>query len=128
MGIMTWDKLNPNLKSSNFKQVEFMEHTIRSAGLDIRKSSKPDLFKIPVELKENSISELLAMLEHARWNAERLLAGWRYGKTEDIINKLNPYLLPWHELDKKIKDYNYDIVKEFAEHLSLIGYEIFNPG
>ena len=65
----------------------------------------------------------MAKLEHSRWNAERLLNGWRYG-AKDILKKRTPYLVAWDELDDDIKTYDYDPLKNFSELLTQIGYEI----
>ncbi|MBG0860398.1 MAG: hypothetical protein IQL11_12915 [Bacteroidales bacterium] len=127
MEIMPWNKLNPGLKSSNKKQVEFMEFILKRVGLSIKKISKPIPFKIPENLRKKTDFEYLASLEHGRWNAERLLAGWRYGKEKDIINKLNPCLLSWNELSNEVKKWDFDNAAKFAEHLALIGYKVYYP-
>jgi hypothetical protein len=119
---MPWDKLDPKLKSSNLKQVEFYEHLLNQVGLNIRKSDNPKIFPLDESFKD---LDRLAQLEHARWNAERLLAGWRYGATKDIKKKLNPYIVKWEELSEEIRKYDYDPIKNVPVLLAKIGYEVY---
>jgi hypothetical protein len=130
--LMPWENLNPALQISNLKQVAFYEHILKRAGLGIRKSDNPVLYDIEANLSktfsydsEVSDYDMLASLEHARWNAERLLEGWRYGPQKDIAKKLNPCLVPWRNLDKETKKYDYFPVNNIPKLLAKIGYEIY---
>jgi ppGpp synthetase/RelA/SpoT-type nucleotidyltranferase len=118
--VMKWDKLAPSLQNSNLKQVAFMEHIFNRGKLKFKKSSNPAKFIIPDNYK--TIDDM-ARFEHARWNAERLLDGWKYGP-KDVLNKVTPYLIPWDELDSETKTYDYDPIKNFPGLLMTIGYEI----
>jgi|WetSurSiteA1Bulk_404760.scaffolds.fasta_scaffold00154_3 ppGpp synthetase/RelA/SpoT-type nucleotidyltranferase len=125
--VMEWQFLDPNLKVSNLKQLEFMEHLLRRVGLDIRQVPIPAEFRIPEDLISKKDFEFLARLEHARWNAERLLDGWKYGPVKDVNNKISDCLLPWDKLTAEIKTYDYDPVKNFPDLLGRMGYEIYRP-
>jgi ppGpp synthetase/RelA/SpoT-type nucleotidyltranferase len=120
--VMTWDKLDPKLKTSNLKQVEFYEHLLNQVGLCIRKSDTPKIFQLDETFKD---IDRLAQLEHARWNAERLLAGWRYGAVKDIKRKLNPCIVKWDELSDETKEYDYKPVRNIPFLLAKIGYEVY---
>lgn len=119
--VMTWDKLDSKLKTSNLKQVEFYEHLLNQVGLGIRKSDNPELFPLDETFKD---LDRLAQLEHARWNAERILAGWRYGSPKDIRKKLNPCIVKWDDLSEDIRKYDYDPIRNIPVLLTKIGYEI----
>ena len=125
--IMRWEKLDPALQQSNRRQVAFYEHILNRVDLGIRKVEKPVLFnmkdqdQLPAEDRD-----MLARLEHARWNAERLLEGWRYGPEKDLEKKLNPYLVAWDQLDEAIKPYDYDPVDNIPIMLQKIGYEVYH--
>jgi ppGpp synthetase/RelA/SpoT-type nucleotidyltranferase len=125
--IMRWKKLDPVLQYSNRLQVAFYEHILKRVNLGIRKSKNPKLFNIKEELKPE-LRDTLAKLEHARWNAERLLEGWRYGPQKDLARKLNPYLVAWENLDEDIKPYDYDPVDNIPLMLEKIGYEVYRIG
>jgi len=119
--VMPWNKLDPKLIASNLKQVEFYEHLLNQAGLGIKKSDNPKLFHLYESSEE---TDLLAQLEHARWNAERLLSGWRYGPVKDIRKKLNPCIVKWDDLSSEIKKFDYDPILNIPGLLAKIGYEI----
>ena len=118
--VMKWDKLAPPLKLSNIKQVAFMEHILNRGGLKLQKSKEPQLFIIH---DGYPTLEDMARLEHARWNAERLLDGWQFGE-KDIMRKTTPFLIPWDELDDETKTYDFDPIKDFPELVLKIGYEV----
>jgi len=122
--LMPWNKLDPSLRHSNLKQVAFYEHILNRVDLSIRKKDNP----VPFNIKENvnqAEYDMLAKLEHARWNAERLLEGWKYGPDKDIAAKLNPCITAWENLDDETKGYDYGPVDNIPTLLSKIGYEVY---
>lgn len=48
--------------------------------------------------------EIMAEMEHTRWNAERLREGWKIGKKKDVTNRISPYLVPWAELPEDVRE------------------------
>ncbi len=48
--------------------------------------------------------ERLAIVEHARWAADRYLDGWSYGPERDNARKLHPQLIPYADLSEAMKD------------------------
>jgi ppGpp synthetase/RelA/SpoT-type nucleotidyltranferase len=116
-----WESLDPNLKDSNIKQAEFIEHMLNRVGLKIQKKDNPQLFVIDPLFKTY---DLLAELEHARWNAERLLSGWKPGNIKDIGRKISPYIKRWELLPGNIRKYDYEAIERFPEMLMNAGYEI----
>jgi ppGpp synthetase/RelA/SpoT-type nucleotidyltranferase len=127
--LMPWTNLNPSLQSSNLLQVKFYELLLKRVGLSLRKAVNPLICDIKAKLtKDNndqSDYDTLVAFEHARWNAERLLDGWRYGPAKDIARKLNPCLVPWKDLDPKTKQYDYIPVDNIPILLAKIGYEVY---
>lgn len=117
-----WDVLGNNLKESNRQQVLCSVYNLAKAGFGVREAENPDPKNI--EFQEDEI-ELLAELEHGRWNAERLLDGWQYGPVKNISRKINPSLVAWSELPDSTKKYDRDAVKKFPEILARAGMEIF---
>jgi len=49
--------------------------------------------------------EIMARMEHARWVAERWLAGWT-PDSKDSVRRRSPYLVPWGQLPEDVKDYD----------------------
>jgi hypothetical protein len=68
--------------------------------------------------------ESLAEREHARWNVERLIAGWVYGPTADKDKKISPYLVPWDELPDQIREYDREPVRAIPRMLAAAGFEL----
>ncbi len=48
--------------------------------------------------------ERLAVIEHARWAADRWLDGWSYAPTRDNARKHHPQLVPYQQLSGPMKD------------------------
>jgi hypothetical protein len=67
--------------------------------------------------------ELMAELEHGRWNTERLLDGWTLGP-RDPLKKTSPYLVAWADLPDGIKEYDRTLVRSIPEVLSKAGLEV----
>jgi ppGpp synthetase/RelA/SpoT-type nucleotidyltranferase len=118
-----WNKLNDKLKISNYNQAEFIEHMLKRVGLKILKSENPALFVIDEKFEGY---HTLAQLEHARWNAERLLSGWKLGNKKDVDKKISPYIKRWELIHDDIKKYDYKAVEKFAEMLREVGFEILH--
>ncbi len=76
-----------------------------------------------VKFAETEI-DVMARMEHERWVAEKLLAGFTPGGRDNAA-KTSPDLVPWDELDKKIKDIDREAVLEIPALLASAGFEIY---
>ena len=120
--MLPWDDLSEDLKESNRQQTEHIEVKLRAIGCRKRPipQSGPTDFTFTIEE-----IELLANMEHYRWNAERFLDGWTWTEGEkELGNKKSPYLVEWKDLSEKIKDYDRNTVREIPAVLAEIGEEI----
>lgn len=122
--VMEWEQLEPGLKRSNIRQVGFYRLILGRAGLGIRKSENPVLLEIEATVGTETFA-LMASLEHARWCAERLLDGWKYGPAKDLSKKINPSLLPWEALSEGTQSYDYNPIRNIPRLLAKVGYEVF---
>jgi len=68
--------------------------------------------------------EIMAELEHGRWNVERLLDGWRWGPIKDVTKKVSPYILPWSALPEDMREVVRDVVRDIPHLLAEVGMEI----
>jgi len=68
--------------------------------------------------------EIMAEMEHARWNVERLLDGWRWGEKRNVTKKISPYLVPWLELSDDVREWDRQTVRKIPEFLAKIGLEV----
>jgi hypothetical protein len=72
--------------------------------------------------------EIMAELEHGRWNVERLLDGWKWGPIKDVANKISPYIIPWTGLPEEMKEYDRDAARQIPHLLEQVGMEVIrNP-
>jgi hypothetical protein len=68
--------------------------------------------------------EIMAELEHGRWNVERLLDGWKWGPIKDVANKISPYIIPWTALPEDMKEYDRDAARQIPHLLEQVGMEV----
>ena len=121
--LLAWGELPESLKDSNRSQVDYMESILRAVGLRARKKAIAHIRSYKFSEYE---TEIMAEMEHGRWNVERLMDGWGRGEQKDVWNKTSPYIVPWDNLDEAIKEYDRDAVSAFPEILKALGYEIYN--
>lgn len=134
-GQVQWDELEPSLKNSNIHQARYCEEVLRSCGYAVREAAGPiekPFYLDPGSSEENQKKaqteiEIMAEIEHGRWNAERLLSGWRYGTEKDLNRKISPYLVPWDILPDDIKEYDRVNILNYYSMLAKAKLEIFRP-
>ncbi len=116
-----WDKLLDYLKESNREQADHIFEKLRQIGCTVHKVSDRDI--APMTFTEDEV-EIMAEIEHARWNVERLLDGWKWGEKKDIVNKTSPYLVGWSELSNDVKEWDRQTVRKIPEFLAKVGLEV----
>ena len=115
-----WEELSEEFKDSNRKAADHMEVKMRSIGCEIvlKKDPRAETEISPKEL------ELLAELEHYRWNAERSLAGWTYDSVKSNKTRTTPYLVNWEDLPSDIQDYDRNAVANIPNVVKEAGMKI----
>jgi voltage-gated potassium channel Kch len=115
-----WDELDDKLKDSNRWQADHIAVKLRAVGCQ---AGMPDPAKAArrVTAFADSEIEVLAVMEHERWCAERRLDGWRPGKVKDTENLVTPYLVRWDDLDPNVQRYDIETVKFIPELLESVG-------
>lgn len=110
-----WDKLGEDFKESSRAQAEHLDIKLRAVGCKRRKlkpgAEPADFIFTPKEI------DLLAEMEHARWNAERFLFGWTLGE-RNPEKKSSPYLVDWKDLEDAIKEYDLNAVRQLPTMLA----------
>lgn len=111
--VRKWDDLvNEDYKESNRQQVDHIAIKLRAVGLEVAEAGDP---RLEASFRPDEI-ELLAEMEHARWMAERLLAGWAFApEPKSDSKRTNPNLIPWAQLENRIKKYDRDAVAAIPE-------------
>ncbi|HEX2299596.1 MAG TPA: RyR domain-containing protein, partial [Pseudonocardiaceae bacterium] len=110
-------QLPPALQDSNRAVVDDIPAKLAAAGLRLCALAAATW---PATWPDEDTLNLLAELEHGRWNAERLLAGWEAG-VRDTGRFLSPHLKPWTDLDEQAKDWDRDIVRDLPVALEQAG-------
>ena len=65
-------------------------------------------------------------MEHERWNWQRRIQNWTYkAGPKDEKNKTTPYLLPYDQLEDKIKEYDRETVRLIPALLERAGFEAY---
>jgi len=99
-----WDKLSEEFKDSNRQAADHIPVKLRALGYheEILRSDKQRI----MGFTDNELL-LLAKMEHARWCAERWLAGWIFGPVTDRPRKISRYLKEWNKLlpEEQKKDF-----------------------
>lgn len=115
-----WVILDEDLRESNRQQADHVAIKLRA----VRCETAPQLDPRPgLERFEDSEVELLAKMEHERWNAERRLAGWTRGE-RNLEHRTTPYLTSWSELPAQVQEYDRAAVRGIPELLRAIGMKV----
>jgi hypothetical protein len=111
-----WAELVPGLKQSNREQADDIPNKLTLIGRRLVRGGEP------LELTDDEV-ELLAEVEHGRWNAERLMAGWRAGPRQ-VVRSVSPYLKAWTELTDEVKEYDREAVRSIGPALRAAGWGV----
>jgi len=57
---------------------------------------------------------------------ERRCEGWVFGPERDVHRKVSPYLVPWGELDEKVKEWDRNAVRKIPDLLARAGFELYH--
>ncbi|MCP4694965.1 MAG: hypothetical protein GY859_43460, partial [Desulfobacterales bacterium] len=97
-----WRDLKRTYREANRRAAEHMLIKLRALGYDTV-GDEPATFRMTEE-----DARRLARMEKKRWNADRLMDGWVYGRTRNDKEKIHDLLIPWEELSEheKLKDVN----------------------
>jgi hypothetical protein len=116
-----WSELDDTFKKANIEQAKYSVEILAAAGFGVREAKGEPL---PFADFTDSDIEIMAKMEHGRWNVERLRDGWRFGERDDA-KKLHDCLLPWEELPDKIKLFDRDAVRAFPAILAKANLEVY---
>jgi len=116
-----WESLPKEFKESSARQADDIYLKLREIGCTVHEVGDREIELFTFTEEE---IEFMAEIEHGRWNAERLLEGWRWGEEKDVDNKKSPYLVSWEELPEDVKEWDRFMVSKIPELLKEIGQEI----
>ncbi|KAF5428416.1 MAG: RyR domain-containing protein/RyR domain-containing protein, partial [Candidatus Methanomarinus sp.] len=122
--MVEFDVLPDDLKEANLDYARRIPVLLRSIGYGVKRLQK-DAESTLLTLDEEQF-EMMAEMEHARWNWQKILQGWVYKEGEkNIEEKTTPYLVPWKVLSQEIQDYDRKSVRVIPELLGEAGYKAY---
>jgi len=92
--LVSWDELPEGLRQANRAQADNIQ--IKRQTLAVFRS--------------DDMIEALAVAEHRRWMAEKIVAGWRHAASRDDSRRLHPSIVPYDELSESEKQKDRDTV------------------
>lgn len=112
-----WEDLPEDLQASNLAQADAIAAKLARIGCAVVAADAPG------EAATFSVDDVagLAEIEHGRFTAERLLAGWTLGEVRDIEHRRSPYLVEWGALPEDIKERDREAVRAIPELLARVG-------
>ena len=104
--LVRWEELDEEHRAANRDQAVDVGRKLSLIGclLSPRYAGAPRFSFQAEEL------EYLAELEHERWSADHLRAGWTRGPRRDLEAKAHPSLVPWSELPESEREKDRDAV------------------
>jgi len=119
--MLDWEKLPDYLKKSNREQADDIFEKLRRIGCTVHKVSRRRVALLTFTKEE---IEIMAEMEHTRWNSERLREGWKLGKRKDVTKRISPYLVTWAKLPEEVREWDREVVRRIPELLAQVGLEI----
>jgi TrkA-N domain/RyR domain len=116
LSLARWEELPESLRASNLALAADIPNKLALVGLRL---TRPGELGGRLSLTEAQV-QMLAEVEHGRWNAERLQAGWRLGPRR-VGRSTSPYLVPWADLPADIRQYDVETVRNIAAALAGAG-------
>ncbi len=121
-GMQPWERLREDLKESNRQQADQIPEKLKVIGCSIRPAGSGETGVREFTPEE---VELLAKMEHNRWMANKMAAGWTYAPPpRDDVKKTHPCLVPWEELPDDEREKDRQAVRGIPEFLATAGFEI----
>nr|MBP8304958.1 hypothetical protein [Phycisphaerae bacterium] len=119
--MVPWDALPEHLKESNRQQADDIGAKLRAVGCTTAPLfdwDQPLFAFTPDEI------ELLARMEHDRWMAAKVQAGWRYGQAKDNDAKTHPCLVPYDRLPPDEQDKDRNAMRQIPAMLAKVGFGV----
>jgi ppGpp synthetase/RelA/SpoT-type nucleotidyltranferase len=116
-----WEKLSHSLTESNLQQADAIFEKLKRIKCVVQEVANRPVALMTFTEKE---IEIMAEMEHGRWNVERLLKGWRQAKTRNVDKKQTPYIVSWVKLPLEVKKWDKETVNKIPDFLAQVGLEI----
>lgn len=128
LSMQPWETLREDLRESNRQQADDIGAKLHRIGYGMMPVAGREPAHVTFTDEE---VEIMAEMEHARWMAERRLAGWVYGPVRDVGRKITPYLVPYAELPREpqdVQEWDREPVRAIPDVLALAKFEAYRLG
>jgi hypothetical protein len=130
--IQPWEQLDQIFIDSNRQQADHIDVKLRAIKCDrsqLEKAKETGFSDGEIELMAKFFDaeiEMLAKMEHARWRAERRLAGWSFAPGKSNLEaKTSPYIEDWESIPDDVKEYDREAVKNIPHLLKAMRQRIY---
>jgi hypothetical protein len=113
-----WEQLPEDLRNANRAQAAGIRDKLNRIGCAIAVLDSPQAFSYRREELE-----MLSRLEHERWMADKLAAGWTYGNPRDDAARQHDCLVPWEQLAESEREKDRDAVRNIPGLLADVGLQ-----
>jgi len=94
-----WDNLDESYRQACRNQADHVSAKLANIDCCALPEVESDFFAFT-----SREVEVLSIIEHDRWSADRYLDGWCYGPERDNSEKIHPELIPYDDLTDDMKD------------------------
>ncbi|MFO7852649.1 MAG: RyR domain-containing protein [Bacteroidota bacterium] len=119
--MLPWEELSDGFKESSAQQADHMINKLKMIGYTVEEVTDREINLVSFTGDE---IELLAEIEHGRWNVERLLEGWTWAEKKNAGKKESPYLVSWSKLPEEVKEWDRAAVRIIPDLLKSVHLEI----
>jgi len=116
-----WEVLDEQYRNANRALADHLPYKLHAMGL--KAVSLKEYAGRTIQEPVAADMETLAKMEHARWCAERWLAGWVKGNRDDKA-RIHNDLVPWDELSPEERFIDYDLINGLVKILARVGEEM----
>jgi len=96
--LKSWQSLPEPQRKSSRLQADHLAAKLRAINCRFT-TSEDEFFKFT-----RAEAEILARMEHNRWRANATYEGWKHGSVRIDGAKINPYNIPWEEMEASEQD------------------------
>jgi voltage-gated potassium channel Kch len=111
-----WERLSETFRDASRHQSDHVAAKLRAVGYDVVRGQGASDFVLDADELER-----LARMEHARWCAERYIAGWRHAPERNDERLEHPSLEPWQALTEGERQKDRDMVLGIPKMLANAG-------
>ncbi|MDE2444829.1 MAG: hypothetical protein KGO94_01540 [Alphaproteobacteria bacterium] len=116
--IKPWAKLQQTYKNANRAAATRAISKIQASGYHVLPGAMAPHGDWAA-LEDNKTFEALAEMEHAGWMADRLMDGWRFGRTRNNVKLIHPDLVSYAKLPESVKELDRAQIRELKVKLAV---------